>query len=129
MVFKINEASIDPVDEMDVGELRAVIGREEKPVPEGAEKDVQYKERLKEVSCMGMIAPDGWRRICVLCHYCNVLCRVKAFWCMHGGSESCMNALMYLASCSASIRMKYHVVGIMLLLPFTLLPPLSIHSK
>ena len=35
---------------MDVGELRAVIMREEKPVPEGDENDAQYKERLKEVS-------------------------------------------------------------------------------
>ena len=35
---------------MDVDELKAVILREEKPVPEGDEKDAQFKERLKEVS-------------------------------------------------------------------------------
>ena len=51
MIFKVNEALLDPADGMDVGELRAVISREEKAVPEGDEKDAQYKERLKEVSC------------------------------------------------------------------------------
>ena len=50
LIFKINEALIDPADDMDVGELRAAILREEKPIPEGDEKNAQYKERLKEVS-------------------------------------------------------------------------------
>ena len=57
LIFKLNEALIDPADEMDVGELKAVIMREEKPVPEGDENDAQYKERLKEVSrecCTGL---------------------------------------------------------------------------
>ena len=50
MIFKVNEAQLDPGDDMEVEELRAVIMREEKAIPEGDEKDAQYKERLKEVS-------------------------------------------------------------------------------
>lgn len=49
MIFKVNEAQLDPGDDMEVEELRAVIMREEKAIPEGDEKDAQYKERLKEV--------------------------------------------------------------------------------
>ena len=50
LIFKVNEAKLDPADNMEVDELRAVIMREEKAIPEGDEKDAQYKERLKEVS-------------------------------------------------------------------------------
>ena len=50
LIFKVNEAQLDPGDDMEVDELRAVIMREEKAIPEGDEKDAQYKERLKEVS-------------------------------------------------------------------------------
>ena len=50
LVFKINEASIDPADEMDVDELKAVILREGKPVPARRGMAVPHKERLKEVS-------------------------------------------------------------------------------
>ena len=48
LIFKVNEAKLDPADNMEVDELRAVIMREEKAIPEGDEKDAQYKERLKE---------------------------------------------------------------------------------
>ena len=48
---------------MDVGELRAVILREEKPVPEGDEKDVQFKERLKEVSRECCTVLYVWMRV------------------------------------------------------------------
>ena len=51
LIFKFNEALVDPADDMDVAELGAVLMREEKEVPKGDEKDPQYKERLKEVSC------------------------------------------------------------------------------
>ena len=56
---------------MDVGELKAVIMREEKPVPEGDENNAQYKERLKEVS----------RECCMVlnvCQYAQTLSSIAA---------------------------------------------------
>ena len=61
LIFKVNEALIDPADDMDVGELRVVIMREEKAIPEGDEKAAQYKEILKEVSrrCWCLVCGEG----------------------------------------------------------------------
>lgn len=61
LIFKVNEALIDPADDMDVGELRAVIMREEKAIPEGDENDAQHKERLKKVSkrCWCLVCGEG----------------------------------------------------------------------
>ena len=72
LIFKFNEALIDPADDMDVGELRAVIMREEKAIPEGDEKNAQYKETLKEVSrrCRCLVCGEGF---CVFNVWCQVL--------------------------------------------------------
>ena len=51
LICKLNEASVDPADFMDLDELRAVLGREEKELPpknNPNEGDDDYLKRMKE---------------------------------------------------------------------------------
>ena len=53
LICKLNEASVDPADFMDLDELRAVLGREEKELPpknNPNEGDDDYLKRMREVS-------------------------------------------------------------------------------
>ena len=70
LIFKVNEALVDPADDMNVAELGAVLMREEKEVPKGDEKDPQYKERLKEVSCRCWCGVEEGQCVCRW-HHCQ----------------------------------------------------------
>ena len=53
LVCKLNEASVDPADFMDLDEIKLVLGREEKELPpkdDPNKGDDDYLKRMREVS-------------------------------------------------------------------------------